>query len=123
MYITRKIKAKHIDVDTEYLDHLACEAGRCYSKTVSLIRKVHKRKGFWISEGVMLKYQRLRGYGLHSHTVQGIFQSVEELFQGRENKSRCQTSEANPKALQGAMEINRHHVQEWCCASLQWKRP
>ena len=64
MYITRKIKAKHLNVDTEYLDQLAREAGRCYSKTVSLIRKTHKRKGFWLSEGNIQKYQRLRGYQL-----------------------------------------------------------
>ncbi len=64
MYGTRKIKAKHLNVDTGYLDHLAREAGRCYSKTVSLIRKTHKQKGFWLSEGDTQKYQRLRGYQL-----------------------------------------------------------
>ena len=53
MYITRKIKAKHVGVETEYLDLLAREAGRCYSKTVSLIRKTHKRKGFWLSQGAV----------------------------------------------------------------------
>ena len=93
MYITRKIKAKHLDVDTVYLEFLTQEAGRCYSKTVSLIRKTHKRKGFWLSEGAVQKYQRLRGYQLHSQTVQAICQSYFKAL-----KSYFAVVKSNPDA-------------------------
>ena len=44
-------------------------AGRVYSKTVSLIRKTHKKKGFWLSKGDAQKYLRVRMYPLHSQTA------------------------------------------------------
>ena len=93
MYITRKIKAKHVDVETEYLDMLAREAGRCYSKTVSLIRKTHKCKGFWLSQGAVQKYQRLRAYKLHSQTVQAIIDSYYSAL-----NSYFKTVKLNPEA-------------------------
>ena len=71
MYITKKVK---VDKTLE-LDVLAHESGRCYSKIVSLMRKVKKKKGFWLSQGAVQKYMRLRGYNLHSQTVQSIIQS------------------------------------------------
>ena len=93
MYLTRKIKAKHVDVETEYLDMLALEAGRCYSKTVSLIRKTHKQKGFWLSQGAVQKYQRLREYKLHSQTVQAIIDSYYSAL-----KSYFKAVKTNPDA-------------------------
>ena len=93
MYITRKIKAKHVSVETEYLDMLAREAGRCYSKTVSLIRKTHKHKGFWLSQGAVNKYQRLRGYKLHSQTVQLVADSYYSAL-----KSYFNVVKTNPDA-------------------------
>ena len=68
MYTTKKIKV----APTEELDGLAHEAGRVYSKVVSLIRKVKKKKGFWLSEKSVRNYMRLRGYNLHSQTVQAL---------------------------------------------------
>ena len=44
-------------------------AGRVYSKTVSIIRKTHSKKGFWLSKGAVQKYLRLKSYPLHSQTV------------------------------------------------------
>ena len=93
MYITRKIKAKHVGVETEYLDMLAREAGRCYSKTVSLVRKTHKRKGIWLSKSAIRKYQRLRGYQLHSQTVQLIIDSYDSAL-----KSYFKVVKTNPDA-------------------------
>ncbi len=71
MYTTKKVKVDK----TPELDALAHESGRCYSKIVSLIGKVRKKKGFWLSQGAIQKYMRLRGYNLHSQTVQAIIQS------------------------------------------------
>ena len=31
-------------------------AGRIYSKTISLIRKIHEKKDFWLSQGAIQKY-------------------------------------------------------------------
>ena len=53
---------------------LSLVAGRVYSKTVSLIRKLRKKKGFWLSIGAIKKYLRLRNYPLHSQTVQALIE-------------------------------------------------
>ena len=54
---------------------LAIESGHVYSKVVSLIRKVKRKKGFWLSEQAVEKYMKLRGYQLHSQTIQAIVES------------------------------------------------
>ena len=41
-------------------------SGRVYCKVVSLLWKVKRKKGFWLSQGAVQKYMRLRGYNLHS---------------------------------------------------------
>ena len=46
--------------------------GRIYSKTVSVIRKVHDRKDFWLSVGDTKKYMRCLAYSCHAHSVQAI---------------------------------------------------
>ena len=56
--------------------------GVCYCKIVSLMRKVHKRKGFWLSQGAVQKYMRLKGYPLHSQTVQAIIQVYFDSLKG-----------------------------------------
>jgi len=53
---------------------LALVAGRVYSKTVSLIRKIHEKKGFWLSIGSVKKYLHLKKYPLHSQTVQALIE-------------------------------------------------
>ena len=71
MHTTKKVKSK----PTPELDALALESGRVYSKVVSLIRKVYKKEGIWLSEKLVKKYMRLKGYKLHSQTVQAIIES------------------------------------------------
>ena len=107
MYITRKIKAKLMDVETEYLDMLAREAGRCYSKTVSLIRKTHKQKGVWLSKSAVRKYQRLRGYKLHSQTVQAIIESYYSAL-----KSYFKVVKTNPDA-KPPKRTPKHFKVQW----------
>ena len=81
MYTTKRVKVE----PTPELDALARESGRVYSKVVSLIRKVKKKKGFWLSQGAVQKYMRLHGYNLHSQTIQSIiqayFDSLKSYFQ------------------------------------------
>ena len=89
MYTTKKMKAK----PTPELDALAHEAGRVYSKVVSLIRKIKRKKGFWLSEKSVKKYMRLRGYNLHSQTVQAIIESYFDSL-----KSYFQVVKSNPDA-------------------------
>ena len=89
MYTTKKVK---YDKAPE-LDALAHESGRCYSKIVSLMRKVKCKKGFWLSQGAVQKYMRLRGYNLHSQTVQAIIQSYFDSL-----KSYFQVVKSNPDA-------------------------
>ena len=71
MHTTKKLKAK----PAPELDALARESGRLYSKVVAYARKIQRKKGFWLSEGAMQKCMRLRGYKLHSQTVQAVVSS------------------------------------------------
>ena len=89
MYTTKKIKVS----PTPELDALARESGGCYSKVVSLVRKVSRKKGFWLSQGAVQKYMRLRGYNLHSQTIQSIIQSYFDSL-----KSYCRVVQSNPDA-------------------------
>ena len=89
MYTTKKVKAPK----TPKLDILASEAGRAYSKVVSLMRKVKRKKGFWLSQGGVQKYMRLKGYNLHSQTLQAIIQSYFDSL-----KSYFRVSKSNPDA-------------------------
>ena len=89
MYTTKKVKAPK----TPKLDMLASEAGRAYSKVISLMRKVKRKKGFWLSQGGVQKYMRLKGYNLHSQTLQAIIQSYFDSL-----KSYFRVSKSNPDA-------------------------
>ncbi len=89
MYTTKKIKVS----PTPELDILASESGRVYSKVVSLIRKVKRKKGFWLSQGAVQKYMRLRGYNLHSQTIQAIIESYFDSL-----KSYFRVVKSNPEA-------------------------
>ena len=89
MYTTKKVKAPK----TPKLDILASEAGRAYSKVVSLMRKVKRKKGFWLSQGAVQKYMRLKGYNLHSQTLQAIIQSYFDSL-----KSYFRVSKSDPDA-------------------------
>ena len=89
MYTTKKVKCDK----TPELDVLASESGRVYSKVVSLIRKVKRNKGFWLSQGSVQKYMRLRGYNLHSQTIQAIIQAYFDSL-----KSYFQVVKKNPDA-------------------------
>ena len=68
---------------------LSRTAGRIYSKTVSLIRKTHEKKGFWLQRGNVQKYLRLKSYPLHSQTVQALtdnyFDALISYFKLRNN--------------------------------------
>ena len=89
MYTTKKIKVS----PTSELDILSSESGRVYSKVVSLIRKVKRKKGFWLSQGAVQKYMRLRGYNLHSQTIQAIIESYFDSL-----KSYFRAVKSNPEA-------------------------
>ena len=96
MYTTEKVKR---DKSPE-LDALAHESGRCYSKIVSLMRKAKRKKGFWLSQGAVQKYMRLRDYNLHSQTVQAIiqsyFDSLKSYFQVAKSNSEAKPPKRTP---------------------------
>ena len=73
------------------LKELSKIAGNVYSKTVSLIRKIHDQKESWLSKGAVQKYLRLKDYPLHSQTVQALvdqyFDNLKSFFkQNGKNK-------------------------------------
>ncbi|AJG41572.1 transposase [Thermotoga sp. RQ7] len=67
-------------------------AGRVYSKTVSLVRKIHRKKNVWLSEGTVKKYisQWAQNIPLHSQTKQAL---VERYFEAL--KSYFKASKTN----------------------------
>jgi putative transposase len=85
MYQTRQIKR----AKNEQLDFLALESGRVYSKTVSLVRKLHRFKGFWISMVAVMAILKLKGYQLHSQsvqaTIQAYFNALKSFFRVRKS--------------------------------------
>ena len=89
MHTTKKIKTK----PTPQLDALARESGRLYSKVISYARKIHRKKGIWLSEGAMQKCMRLRGYKLHSQTVQAVIGSYYDAL-----RSYFHAVKSNPDA-------------------------
>ena len=111
MYTTKKVKADR----TDQLDALAREAGRVYSKVVSLIRKVYKKKKIWLSEKAVKKYMRLREYNLHSQTVQAIIESYFDSL-----KSYFCVSKSNPNA-KSPKRTHKHFKVRWKTSAIRHK--
>ena len=97
MYTTTTIKHHR----TNFLDTLARESGRCYSKVVSLVRKTHAKKGFWLSKSGIQKYMRHRGYALHSQSIQACadsyFDALDSYFQVRKVNPDAKPPKRTPK--------------------------
>lgn len=111
MYTTKKVKVGQ----TDPLDALAREAGRVYSKVVSLVRKTYKKKKIWLSKEAVRKYMRLRGYNLHSQTVQAIIDSYFDSL-----KSYFRESKSNPNA-KPPWRTPRHFKVRWIQNSITFK--
>ena len=111
MYTTKKIKVN----PTPELDALAIEAGRVYSKVVSLIHKVKRKKGFWLSEKSVRNYMRLRGYTLHSQTIQAIIRSYFDSL-----KSYFRTVKSNPDA-KPPKRTRKHFKVRWIQNGITFK--
>lgn len=75
---------------------LSRESGRIYSKVVSKVFDIYKRKGFWLNEFDMKKYIRLyaKNIGLHSQTKQGI---VEQYYIALDSFFKAYKNHRNPK--------------------------
>lgn len=97
MYTTTTIKHHR----TDFLDSLARESGRCYSKVGSLVRNTHAKKGFWLSKGGVQKYLRHRGYALHSQSIQACadsyFDALDSYFKVRKVNPDTKPPKRTPK--------------------------
>lgn len=97
MYTTTTIKHHR----TDFLDSLARESGRCYSKVGSLVRKTHAKKGFWLSKVDVQKYLRHRGYALHSQSIQACansyFDALDSYFQVRKVNPDAKPPKRTPR--------------------------
>ena len=111
MYTTKKVKVK----PTPELDALTIEAGRVYSKVISLIHKIKRKKGFWLSEKSIRNYMRLRGYNLHSQTIQAIIGSYFDAL-----KSYFQAVKSNP-AAQPPKRTRKHFKVRWIQNGITFK--
>ncbi len=103
MHTTKQLKAK----PTSELDALARESGRLYSKVLSYARKIQRKKGIWLSENAMQKCMRLRGYKLHSQTVQAVVSSYYDSL-----KSYFRAVKSNPDA-KPPKRTPRHFKVRW----------
>ncbi|OAA31584.1 transposase [Kosmotoga arenicorallina S304] len=78
-------------------------AGRIYSKTVSIIKKTHKRKGFWLSINTTQKYilRWAQDIPLHSQTKQALvekyFEALKGYFKARKTNSDLKPPFRTPK--------------------------
>lgn len=76
---------------------LSLTAGRIYSKTISFVRKTHRRKGFWVSEGAAKKYilRWAENINIHTHSKQAL---VEQYFEALRSflANRKQNKDARP---------------------------
>jgi len=72
-----------------YAAELNKSSARVYNKTLSFVRKVHNRKGFWLSQNTVQKYILRWGVDipLHTHSkqamVQQYFNSLKSYFAAR----------------------------------------
>ncbi|MCL0059446.1 transposase [Dehalococcoidia bacterium] len=76
---------------TEQLDTLARECGRVYSKTISYIHKIHRKKGIWLKESQVQKI--IKSDKLHSQTTQAVIQKYFASL-----KSYWENKKTNPEA-------------------------
>jgi len=115
MYITKTRKTKR----TSQLDDLARASGRCYSKVVSLVRKTHKQKNFWLSKGWVQKYLRHKAYPLHSQSIQACadtyFDSLKSFFEVRKSNTEAKPPKRTPKYFKvrwksGAIRVKDGHL-------------
>jgi putative transposase len=88
--------------DSLQLQELSRECGRIYSKTVSYIRKVHDRKGFWLDAMQMQKI--IHSDKVHSQTTQAVIQKYFASLKGY-----FQYVKINPDAKPP------HKTHKYCC--------
>ena len=78
-------------------DKLNRNAARVYSKTLSFVRKIYQKKGFWLSQNTVQRYILRWGADipLHTHSkqamVQQYFNALKSYFIARIEQKR-QTS-------------------------------
>ena len=90
--------------------------GRIYSKTVSLVRKIHQEKGFWLSKSTVKKYLKFKGYPCHAHSVQAViddyFGALHSYF-SRVKKDKT----SNPP-----YKTRKYHTFTWRATGISYKR-
>ena len=92
LYITRRTKLK----TTEYLQFLAHEAGKVYSRCLVLFKRYLRKKGIWVSKNNMQKL--IRNNNLHSQTVQGIIDKFYENIKSWQQLRKLNPSTKLPKS-------------------------
>lgn len=85
---------------------LSIIVGRIYSKTVSFVKKIYQRKGFWVSESAAKKRVLCWGENIDAHThskrasVEQYFEALRSFFSSKKHikgarlsfrTKRCQT--------------------------------
>lgn len=101
---------------SEQLDALTFLGGRIYSKTVSLAFAIHKRKGFWLSDGGLKKYLKFKAYPCQAHSVQAI---IDDYCGAR--RSFFSNKKTNPKA-KPPKKTRKFHTFTWRATGISYKR-
>ena len=101
-YIVAKVKPN------ETLDALSRLAGQIYSKTVSLVRKVKKKKGFWMSKDDVRRYLKLR-YPCTSKSMEAV---IGDYFGALKSFFTNAKSNANAKP---PYKTRKFHAFYWRC--------
>ena len=101
---------------TEQLDAINRLGGKIYSKTVSLVRKMKKKKDFWLSKGGLKAYLKFKRYPCQSHSVQAIIDdycgALSSFFSNRKT---------NPNA-KPPYKTKKFHTFTWRATGISYKR-
>ena len=100
---------------TEKLDEIQRLGGRIYSKTVSLVDKVHTEKGFWLSKGAVKKYLKFKEYPCQAHSVQAI---IDDYYAGLSSFFERVKKDPNSKP---PYKTRKFHTFTWRATGISYK--
>ena len=98
------------------LDAINRLGGRIYSKTVSLVRKVHAEKDFWLSKGAVKKYLKFKDYPCQAHSVQAIIDDYFGALKSYFSRVKKDSS-SNPP-----YKTRKFHTFTWRSTAISYKR-
>lgn len=92
-------------------------SGRIYSKTLSFAKKVHKKKGFWLSQNTVQKYilRWAADIPMHTHSkqamVQQYFNALKGYFAAKKSNKDARPPFRTKKHMSTVWKANAIHIR------------